>query len=128
MAAGLNRYAILCESICGILFLGTPFRGSQGTDSAHTLVMIASVLGKQTSHKLLEILNDDRLSEIRIQFCDHAVQKWGERAPEKVVCFYETEPTRITRAVIPSWAQGGSIEQGIQALTRGSYNFVVSPD
>ncbi len=53
------------------------------------------------------------------------MQKWGNDAPSKVVCFYETEPTQISRAALPSWVQTRLVERGIRMLTGSIFEFTV---
>jgi hypothetical protein len=129
MAAGFTQFSDIYQSICGFIFLGTPFRGSKGTISAHKWVLLSSLLGKQSSHSLLNVIDhsidDGRLDEVRSQFCEHALQKWGGQSCQKVVCFFETEPTKISRAVLPRWAQTDLVERGIQILTKNTFNFLV---
>ncbi|KAK4182712.1 hypothetical protein QBC35DRAFT_395403 [Podospora australis] len=129
IAAGLEKYRSICKATCGIMFLGTPFRGSRGTSSGQHRVTLACLSGKVASHALLNVidkdLNEGRLEELRNHFCDLFIQKWGSDAPLKVVCFYETEPTQITRAALPSWVQSRLVERGIRMLTREIFEFAL---
>lgn len=129
IAAGLEKYQNIYKLTCGIIFLGTPFRGSRGTSSGHHRVTLACLSGKMASHALLNVidkdLNDGRLEELRNHFCDLVMQRWGSDAPSKVVCFYETEPTQISRAALPSWVQSRLVERGIRMLTRDIFEFPV---
>ena len=53
------------------------------------------------------------------------MQKWGSDAPSRVVCFYETEPTQISRAALPYWVQSRLLERGIRMLTGETFEFAV---
>ncbi|KAF7536868.1 hypothetical protein G7054_g4168 [Neopestalotiopsis clavispora] len=133
MAAGLEEFADVYQSICGFIFIGTPFRGGQGTTFFRRYVQISHLLGKVASYDLTDLVgirkDDGRLDEIRTQFCEHALQKWGARARERVCCFYETDPTMILRAWLPRWAQTDRMEQVFRALAGDKVNFLfVSPD
>ena len=90
----------------GIVFLGTPFRGSKAELLARVRELIARVMGASSSSALLEVLRnaDGFLTRVRHQFAGLAHQRW--RHPCRLTCFYETEPTEFRKAVLPkgvSW-------------------------
>jgi len=130
MAAGLREFADIYDSASGFVFIGTPFRGGQGSSIFRSYIRINRMLGKVSSHELTDLVdmdkNDSRLDEIRTQFCDHALQKWGAEARKRVFCFYETDPTMVLRAFLPRWAQSDGVEKFARAVAGDKFSFLVS--
>ncbi|KAK4096559.1 hypothetical protein N658DRAFT_458518, partial [Parathielavia hyrcaniae] len=83
----------------GIIFLGTPFRGSGATSAANIRVLIAEVMDATASSRLVKVLQNETgsLSEIRHHFCAIIRQRW--RNPCRVACFFETKPTRFLNVI-----------------------------
>ena len=112
----------------GILFLGTPFRGSEGTGPAEFRVWVASLLGANASSSLLQVLKKepgdlkelvDRLvTEMTVAVRDHGLM---------VGMFYETRETDISKA-LPSLV--GLVAAGaMKLLKKGQREIVVrSPE
>lgn len=75
-------------STIGIVFLGTPLRGSEETTWGITMANCASALGAGSDKKLLETLQPDseRLDNLLDDFCK-IVRLQGI----DVTCFYETK-------------------------------------
>lgn len=83
----------------GIIFLGTPFRGSGGVTAANIRVLIAEIMGADASSRLIRVLQNETgsLSEIRHHFCSIIRQRW--KKPCRVACFFETKPTRLLNVI-----------------------------
>ncbi len=83
----------------GIIFLGTPFRGSRAEPIATMRILIAEAMGVDASLRLVKVLQNETgsLSEIRNHFCSIIRQRWQN--PCRVACFFETQPTRILNAI-----------------------------
>lgn len=83
----------------GVLFMGTPFRGSGATSAARIRILIAGAMGADSSSKLIKVLQNDTgyLAEVRDLFCSIAHQRW--RSICRVACFFETRPTRLLNFV-----------------------------
>jgi hypothetical protein len=82
----------------GILFLGTPFRGSKIANSATHRVSLAQSLRKDAYKGLVADL--DRHNEKLDQLVDdfgNLIHQLATHIPVK--CFYETRKTNITKAV-----------------------------
>jgi hypothetical protein len=115
------------DSTCGIIFLGTPFRGSKATSSGQTRIRITKLLGSNASERLLNVIDKDtsdgRLQDMRSEFtqiCDVILR---DQARHKVVCFYEVLPTNIAKAVLPPWIHN---EKVVKIMTNNAFEFVVS--
>ncbi|KAK6332351.1 hypothetical protein TWF696_003069 [Orbilia brochopaga] len=85
----------------GIVFLGTPFRGSEGLDAARFRVIVANLLGHgMSSQLLLKILDKEPgdLEELTDEFVRLALARDKiEHIP--ITMFYETEKSDVMNAV-----------------------------
>ena len=83
----------------GIIFLGTPFRGSPAASAAIVRVLIAEAMGSDASSRLIKVLQNETgsLSEIRHRLCSIIHQRWRNSC--RVACFFETQPTKFLNAV-----------------------------
>lgn len=87
-------------SIAGIIFLATPFRGSDAAQQAQWGVLVYGIMGRQSSRQLVDDLNsqDKELRKITQSFAEIA-------GPESVQiplrCFYETKKTELLRRLLP---------------------------
>jgi hypothetical protein len=83
----------------GIVFLGTPFRGSGAASAAMVRILIAETMGADGSSRLVKVLQNEAgsLSEIRHHFCSLISQRW--RSPCRVACFFETQPTKFLNVI-----------------------------
>jgi hypothetical protein len=77
--------------------------------SAITKIKLLSMLGRETSRGLLTVidreLNDGRLEEIRTHFCRVWHERWQNEATVRLICFYETMKTNLTKVALPRWAR-----------------------
>jgi hypothetical protein len=82
----------------GIVFLGTPFRGSDAFNFARWAARLYKPAVGDSPPTLLQRLykNDELLENLRWNFIDTA-----RRTPIPVVCFYETKPTNLLKKVLP---------------------------
>ncbi len=87
------------DSTQGVIFLGTPFRGSSAASAAHIRVLIAEVMGANVSPELVKMQETETgsLAEVRAKFCSIAHQRWESSC--RVACFFETRPTRFLKMV-----------------------------
>jgi len=83
-------YGGIVSSISGIVFLGTPFRGSPASTLGAIITRCTSALGFGSHAMLLNTLGDhsERLDLLLSHFLVIAKQ-----FDIRLVCFYETKPT-----------------------------------
>ncbi|OTB16921.1 hypothetical protein K445DRAFT_57852, partial [Daldinia sp. EC12] len=98
---GSNYHRILQATI-GIVFLATPFFGTDATDPASWLVVVKGIMGYNASDLLVEDLKRQHhfISERILKFTEIANNDLT-RFP--ISCFYETEITKLVNKVLPSW-------------------------
>lgn len=94
------RYKSIVESTVGVIFLGTPLRGTAVAGMAQWLGLMRGFMGKETSQTLIKGLqeNENNLNNMIQDFAEVANQNQFE-----IRCFYETRKTRIANAVAPRW-------------------------
>ncbi|RPB26408.1 hypothetical protein L211DRAFT_781858, partial [Terfezia boudieri ATCC MYA-4762] len=99
-------YGSIVSSTSGIVFLGTPFRGSPASTWGTIITRCASALGLGSHGMLLKTLEDhsERLDLLLSHFLVIAKQ-----FDIGLVCFYETKPT---------WLGLGSYPLGISTIVR----------
>lgn len=102
-----------------MVFLATPFHGSDAADHARWLVVVGGIMGKQTSNRLVEDLNrrDKELCKLVRLFAE-LVQKDTVRMP--VFCFYETKPTQMLKRFL-----GSKMAKIIAYITRSTTSRLV---
>ena len=85
-------YGGIVSSISGIVFLGTPFRGSPASTWGTIITRCTSALGLGSHTVLLKTLENhsERLDLLLSDFLVVAKQ-----FDIRLVCFYETKPTRL---------------------------------
>ena len=83
-------------SIAGIVFLATPFRGSDAAKQAEWQVVVGGIMGNQTSHELVDNLNsqDKELRKLTQSFAELA---GSEQVQIPIRCFYETRKSELLR-------------------------------
>ena len=91
-AATRQEYQYIASSTCGIVFLGTPFRGSKASSWGVIMTNCASALGLGSDNRLLKTLEEgsERLDILLKDFL--CVAKSYEMRLE---CFYETKRTPL---------------------------------
>lgn len=89
-----SEYKDILDSTVGIVFLGTPFKGSPGTKVGQLRVHISRGLNYDASGHLLDVLNCSTglLDELTNSF---AFMARSHQHYLPLVCFYETEPTLL---------------------------------
>ncbi|KAL8819763.1 MAG: hypothetical protein Q9191_007661 [Dirinaria sp. TL-2023a] len=92
-----NKYKTLLHSIAGVLFLGTPLRGTATASIAQWIAGLRGFMGKETSKILLQGLEENGSA------LDNMVQNFAEMARRRNLdmrFFYETRVTQIGNAVM----------------------------
>lgn len=106
-------------SITGIVFLATPFRGSDAAQQAQWGVVVYGIMGRQSSRQLIDDLNvqDRELQKITQSFAEIA---GPESVQIPIRCFYETKKTELLRRLLPpssaSWL--GAFQKKSQKIVR----------
>lgn len=87
------------KHVRGIIFLGTPFRGSGTGDAAALLIRLIKTMGGESSDSLIKYVQDPRfnLHEMGKRFVSTAKQR---EIP--LACFYETKPTIVLNRLLPN--------------------------
>ena len=94
------RYASFLNSVVGIIFLGTPLRGTPVASMAQWIGLIHGFVGKETSDTLLKELED------RNDMLGHVIQEFAKIArlcKLEIRCFYETRRTHVLNAIAKRW-------------------------
>nr|CDP26075.1 Putative kinesin light chain [Podospora anserina S mat+] len=112
LAEAVNRaaqvgsdYRHILLSTVGVVFLATPFQGSDAAQQARWRVLVAGIMGEQASDQLIQDL------EQKHDFVRQRIQKFTEIANAEAVrlplyCFFEIKETEILRAILPrGWAK-----------------------
>jgi len=106
LAEALNRanqttspYRQVLLSTVGIVFLATPFRGSDAAKEARWQMVVGGILGNKTSVQLVDALNngDRELRNLTKSFAEAAYAP-SVRLP--IHCFYERKKTKILRHIL----------------------------
>lgn len=90
--------SVIAQHTQGMIFFGTPFRGSKGAQPAEIARKILSVFGVTTQEKTLKLLGVDseRLNGLNTAF-QETMRKWytADKPEDKIdaMFFYETLPT-----------------------------------
>ncbi|MCJ1424372.1 hypothetical protein MMC29_002260 [Sticta canariensis] len=95
------EYEYLLKSTIGVVFLGTPLRGTKTASIAEWVALIRGFLNKETSDTLLQSLreNESSLDTLVHEFSKLAI-KLAIAHNFQIRCFYETRRTRIVTAVL----------------------------
>ena len=95
------------KSTIGVVFLGTPLRGTATASIAEWVALIRSLMGKETSTTLLKSLRD-KAGSLDVLIHDFAMIAIKHEL--QIRCFYETRTTQIVNAlsrriasIFPSW-------------------------
>ncbi|KAI1159510.1 P-loop containing nucleoside triphosphate hydrolase protein [Nemania serpens] len=106
LAEAINRaaqegssYRHVLLNTAGIVFLATPFRGSDGAKQAQWQVVVGGIMGNETSTQLVEGLNsNDKELRKLTQTLAELIHRDTVRLP--VCCFYETEKTEMLKRLL----------------------------
>ncbi|KAI1382616.1 uncharacterized protein F4822DRAFT_100890 [Hypoxylon trugodes] len=96
-----SKYRQILQSTIGIVFLATPFSGTDAARPASWLVVIKGIMGKEASGQLIKDLEE------RHAFVRERVQKFAEIANDNAIrlpiwCFFETKKTKIAKKILPT--------------------------
>lgn len=115
-----SQYDDIIMAVAGIIFLATPFRGSDASKQAQWQVVVGGIMGNDTSTRLVDDLekNDKELLKITKSFAEIA----GARAANlPLYFFFETRKTEMLRKFLsPSTASKASL------LFKGTTKKIVS--
>lgn len=91
------KYSDLLRSTAGVVFLGTPLRGTETASIAGWVAWIRGFMGKETSTTLLQDLqkNESSLDKLIYDFTKIAISHEFQ-----IRCFYETRSTQIANAAL----------------------------
>ncbi|KAK1760821.1 hypothetical protein QBC47DRAFT_368295 [Echria macrotheca] len=118
-----NPYRNVLLSTAGIVFLGTPFRGSDASQQAEWQTIVAGVMGDRPSKQLVQALkeSDPQLRKLTQTFAELAGDD-SLRLP--AVCFYEKRKTEMLKKVFSS-----AVANGVSPVLGGkTYKFLVTED
>lgn len=89
-ANGDDRFKNISIAIAGVMFLGSPFRGSHATEWAQMIAWTGQKIGVGSSDAILRDLQEDSaaLSDLRHRFCGLLL-----RRPVPLCCFFEQYQT-----------------------------------
>lgn len=87
------------KKTAGVLFLGSPLKGTKAAKFAHWKTYATVLLGREISITLIKNLeeNSDRLNDMVEEFAKLIIP-WGL----EIRCFYETRKTNLSNAIIRS--------------------------
>ncbi|KAI1110650.1 hypothetical protein F5Y14DRAFT_428311 [Nemania sp. NC0429] len=93
-----SQYRKILESTVGIVFLATPFFGTDAASQASLLAVVQEIMGKDASRLLIKNLEkgDNEIQDRTHQF--GLIVNYRFKMP--VSCFYETKPTKIIKKVL----------------------------
>ena len=94
------KYADILKSTVGVIFLGSPLRGTSVASIAQWIGIIHGLMGKETSRTLLKSLEDKAIA------LDTVIQDFAEiaiRHELQIRCFYETRETQPLNAITNRW-------------------------
>jgi hypothetical protein len=95
-----SNYSFLRHVTVGVVFLGTPFKGTAAHRKAQWLIAYGDLIGEKTSVALIKDL--DRSTGV----LDDLVQDFARSARTDnyylpIHCFFETETTNLARKILP---------------------------
>ena len=92
-----NIYEQLLFNTVGVIFLGTPLRGTAAWKAAELRTMVSRIMGKDPSATLIKDLDE---SSSTLEALVEEFGKMTVRERLQIRCFYETRPTQISNAVL----------------------------
>ena len=97
-----ETYQYLATSTVGIVFLGTPHRGTKASKWGEWVAYAGKTLGLNMSDAILKDLREDSetLNDLLYEFT-----LWLFRMSVSTVCFFETHKTDYGRKVGGSWKE-----------------------
>ena len=95
-----SSYSFVRRVTVGVVFLGTPFKGTAAHTKAQWLTTYSDFRGEKTSFALIKDL--DRSTGV----LDDIIQEFARSSKTKdyylpIYCFFETIPTNLSKKVLP---------------------------
>jgi hypothetical protein len=99
-ARGGSPYSFIRRVNAGVIFLGTPFKGTAAHAKAQWLTTYSRLKGERTSLALIRDLENSTgvLDDLVREF---ALSSRTEDYYLPIYCFFETEPTNLSKKVLP---------------------------
>lgn len=97
---GGKKYAYLLKSTIGVVFLGTPLRGTPTASIAQLVALIRGFMGKETSDTVLQSLKNESsgLDTLVHDFSKLAIGL-AKADSFQIRCFYETRASQIANVL-----------------------------
>ena len=97
-----NNYSFLRHATVGVVFLGTPFKGTAAHRKAQWLVAYEGLMGENTSVALIKDLDQSTrvLDDLIHSFTLNANT---DNYHLRMSCFFETKATNLSKKVLPTW-------------------------
>jgi hypothetical protein len=116
-----NEYRHILDATIGIVFLGTPFRGSNklAMTGAQLRVLVAGAFGAEIStNVMLELDIENGMLQELVEIFARLVSSKDHHIP--VTCFFETRITDISKAIqnLPGW---------FRSVVKAQTSVIVSP-
>ncbi|OBT87060.1 hypothetical protein VE02_05020 [Pseudogymnoascus sp. 03VT05] len=111
-----DKYSLLCDSVVGIIYLGTPHTGTTAATAANKILMAVKTMDlAMVNLSIIHELENGSSTLFELQSSMHVRYKHC-----KVVCFYETVPDSKTKVMI--------VPQESACLTDGSDECALETD
>ncbi|KAG9858490.1 hypothetical protein KCU98_g434, partial [Aureobasidium melanogenum] len=92
-----NEWPGIFQSVTGLIFFGTPFRGAEGISQSEMLQAALSKYQDQVQTEVLQIL--DPGNELLQDLVDTFTKLRSQPNQARIACFYETKPCDIGRLI-----------------------------
>ena len=97
-----DTFQYLATSTVGIVFLGTPHRGTKASKWGEWIAYTGKKLGLETSDEILKDLHED---SVTLKYLLYNFTLWLFRMSVSTVCFFEMHKTDYGRKVGGSWKE-----------------------
>ncbi|KAL9619052.1 MAG: hypothetical protein Q9160_006307 [Pyrenula sp. 1 TL-2023] len=100
-ALNLDDYKHVADSTVGIVFLGSPLKGTRLAEWAHLAAIVGRGLGYNSNPRVVEALREgsESMTDLLNNFT-----RWVQKKQVTVCCFFEAAPTSYSKR-LPQWGQ-----------------------